>query len=209
MGGSTGRKRPLWVLVGLIAGGLLLFLIAAAGGVSLGGLALLIENNGWRLLLSAAGLGLVALGGLLLADEGNRGAEPVDRKGVEGSGECQIKMLRPTRFQRRMAVDGGYLNRPPEGSLRLFTVLEDGRFRPQSIVTFDEVKRRWSGKVDLGPGAYYSVYVVVAFVDETGAALWDYFYQVGRETNWEPVVGSFERYAVECDRFLVEGAIRE
>ena len=209
MGGSTGRKRPLWVPVGLIVGGLLLFMFAAAGGVSLGGLPLMIESNGWRLLLSAAGLGLVALGGLLLADEGNRGAEPGDRKGVEGNGECQVKMLRPARFQRRMVVEGGYLNRPPKGALRLFTVLEDGRFRPQSIVTFDELNRRWSGKVDLGPGSYHSVYVVVAFVDEAGAALWDYFYQVGRETNWEPVVGSFEGYAVECDRFLVEGVIRE
>jgi hypothetical protein len=63
--------------------------------------------------------------------------------------------------------------------------------------------------VDLGPGPYYSVYVVVAFVDAAGAALWDYFYQVGGQTNWEPVVGEFNDVAVECDRFLVEGVIYE
>jgi hypothetical protein len=209
MGGSSGGKRPLWVPVSVIGGGFLLFLFAAAGGISIAGLPLQIEDNIWKLVLSGAGLALVAVGVLLLADVRNREAAPRARKGVNGSSDCQIKMMRPRRYQRHMQVEGMYLNRPPEGSLRLFTVMEDGRFRPQSIAAFDEVNRRWSGKVDLGPGPYYSVYVVVAFVDAAGIALWDYFYQVGRETNWEPVVGSFADYAVTCDRFLVEGAISE
>jgi hypothetical protein len=155
------------------------------------------------------GLALVAIGVLLLADERTVGAEPRAGRDVKGTADYRVKMMRPVRFHRQMVVEGGYLNRPPEGSLRLFTVMEDGRFRPQSIAVFDDVNRRWSGKVDLGPGPYYSVYVVVAFVDAAGIALWDYFYQVGQETNWEPVVGSFADYAVTCDRFLVEGAINE
>jgi hypothetical protein len=209
MGGSSGGKRPLWVPLSLIGGGFLLFLFAASGGISFAGLPLRIEDNIWMLGLSGAGLALVAVGVLLLADERTRAAELPAGRGGEGTADCQVKMMQPVRFQRQMVVEGGYLNKPPEGSLRLFTVMEDGRFRPQSIAAFDEVNRRWSGKVDLGPGPYYSVYVVVAFVDARGIALWDYFYQVGRETNWELVVGSFADYAVTCDRFLVEGAIYE
>ena len=209
MGGSSGGKRPLWVPVGGILGGVVLFLFAASGGFAVGGLALTVEDIAWKLLLSAAGLALVAIGVLLLADERNRGVEPPKGRAVKGTADCQIKMLRPRRYQRHMQVEGGYLNQPPEGSLRLFTVMEDGRFRPQSIAEFDVMNRRWSGKVDLGPGPYYSVYVVVAFVGSTGTALWDYYFQVGRETNWEPIVGAFADYATECGRFLVEGLINE
>ena len=209
MGGSSGGKRPLWVPVGGILGGVVLFLFAASGGFAVGGLALTVEDIAWKLLLSAAGLALVAIGVLLLADERNRGVEPPVGRAVKGTADCQIRMLRPRRYQRRMQIEGGYLNQPPEGSLRLFTVMEDGRFQPQSIVKFDEMSRRWSGMVDLGAGPYYSVYVVVAFVGATGTALWDYYYQVGRETNWEPIAGRFGDYATECDRFLVEGVINE
>jgi hypothetical protein len=209
MDGSSGRKRPLWVPLGPILGGVLLFLFAASGGFVVGGVGLTIEGNAWKLLLSAVGVGLMAAGVLMLADEENEGAAPRARKGAVGTADWRIKIIRPVRFQRQMRVEGGYLNRPPDGMLRLFTVMEDGRFRPQSVVTFDEANRRWSGKVDLGAGPYYSVYVVAAFVDAAGLALWDYYYQVGRETNWEPVVGSFGEYALECDRFLVEGVINE
>jgi hypothetical protein len=209
MGGSSGGKRPLWVPVSVIGGGFLLFLFAASGGISFAGLPLRIEDNIWKLILSGAGLVLVAIGVLLLADERTRGAEPPVGRAVKGTADCQIRILRPARYHRQMVVEGGYLNRPPEGSLRLFTVMEDGRFMPQSIAEFDEVNKRWSGKVDLGPGPYYSVYVAVAFVGSTGMALWDYYFQVGRQTNWEPIAGPFADYATECDRFLVEGVINE
>ena len=206
MGEPVGEKRP-WLPLALAAGGVVLFLIAAAGGLPVGGLR--IEDNGWRLALSGVGIALVAFGVLRLADARSGSVEPRTNGGDVGTGGCQIEMLRPRRYQRRMRIEGGYLNEPPEGSLRLFTVNEDGRFRPQSIVTFDAANRRWSGGVDLGPGRYYSVYVVVAFVDTSGRALWDYYYQVGRETGWEPIAGRFADYARECDRFLVEGVINE
>ena len=209
MNGRPERKRPLWQPLGIMIGGLLLFLFAASGGGMLGALSLRIEERSWQLLLAAIGIGLVAMGVLLLADNGSQEAVPARRKVVGNTADFQIKMLRPARFRRHMQVKGGYLNMPPEGSLRLFTVTEDGRFRPQSVVTFDELKRRWSGKVDLGPGPYYSVYVVAAFVDEAGIVLWDYYYQVGEKSDWEPIGGRFRNCAVECDRFLVEGVISE
>jgi hypothetical protein len=190
-----------------MVGGLLLFLFAASGGIDLGFLPLTIEERSWQLLLSAVGIVLLAAGVLLLADERDGQAQRLKRRPVGSTADYQIKMLRPNRFRRKMEVSGGYLNMPPEGSLRLFTATDDGRFRPQSVVKFDEQSRRWSGRVDLGPGPYYSVNVVVALVDGPGITLWDYFYQVGRKTDWEPVKGRFREYAVECDRFLVEGMI--
>jgi hypothetical protein len=202
-----GRKRPLWVPFSVIVMGLLLFLFAAAGEFEIGGLSLSVETRIAQLLLSAMGIGLLAAGVLMLADEQKDGDRRAGRKQARPLVDYGIKMLRPTRFQRKMVVEGGYLNKPPDGKLRLFTATEDGRFRPQSIVIFDEKMRRWTGEVDLGPGPYYSVYVVAALIDRPAAILWDYFYQVGRKTDWEPIAGSMRDYAVECDRFLVEGTI--
>ncbi len=209
MGRSPERKRPPWGPLGLIAGGLLLFLFAAAGGFTVGGLSLVVADNLWQILLSAVGVVLIAVGGLLLAEEGKKRPSGTLEKNRVQSAEWRVTMIRPARFQRRMVIEGGCLNRPPPGSLRLFTVQEDGRFRPQSIAVFDAGERRWSGTVDLGPGSYYSVYVVVAVVDAAGIALWDYFYQVGEKTDWELVGGSFAAFAAICDRFLVEGTIYE
>lgn len=207
--GPAKRKRPLWVPLGAMAVGLLLFLFAAAGGVETDLLPLRIEARSWQLLLSGVGIGLIALGVLLLADEREGQERRQARKTTFERADYQIKMKRPRRFHRKMTIYGEYVKQPPQGSLRLFTVKEDGRFRPQSMVTFDEKARRWSGRVDLGPGPYYSVYVVAALVDGPGLALWEYFYQVGQKTEWEPVDGGFRDYAVECDRFLVEGVINE
>jgi len=207
--GPVRRKRPLWVPLGTMAMGLLLFLVAAAGGVGIDLMPLNMEARSWQLLLSGIGIGLLALGVLLLADERDgRGGRRAGKTTFDRAG-YQIKMGRPRRFHQKMTIYGEYLNRPPEGSLRLFTVKEDGRFRPQSIVTYDEKAGRWSGRVDLGPGPYYSVYVVAALVDEPGKVLWEYFHQVGPQTEWEPIDGSFGDYAFECDRFLVEGVIND
>jgi hypothetical protein len=190
----------------MIFGGML-FLFAAAGGIQIGGLSLKLNSSGSQLLLSAMGLLIMASGVLLLADRGKASVEVPRPQQAKNLGDLRIKMLRPIRFQRYMQVEGGCLNLPAEGTLRLFTVHDDGRFRPQSIAQFDQRSRRWSAEVDLGPGPYYSVYVVAALVEKPGISLWDYFFQVGAQTEWELVAGGFGEYAVECDRFLVEGVI--
>ena len=204
-----GRKRPLWVPFSVIVIGLLLFLFAASGGFEIGGVSLAVETRVAQLVMSALGIGLLAAAVLMLADEQKGGGRSVEGKAARMPGDFGIKMLRPTRFKRKMVVEGGYVYPPPEGTLRLFTVMEDGRFRPQSIAKFDDDSRLWSAEVDLGPGPYYSVYVVAALVDGAAAILWDYYYQVGRMTDWEPIAGRMRDYAVECDRFLVEGMIND
>jgi hypothetical protein len=51
------------------------------------------------------------------------------------------------------------------------------------------------------------VTIVAALVEKPGMALWDYFFQVGEQTGWEPVAGRLGDYVVEVDRFLVEGRV--
>ena len=48
------------------------------------------------------------------------------------------------------------------------------------------------------------MFIVAALVDQSGSALWDYYYKVGEKTVWTQIDGPFSAYAVECDRVLVE-----
>lgn len=207
---SAGKTRVRWEAFGAIVTGVLLFLLAAAGGFVWGGLVVRVETGGAQILVSALGIGLLAVGVLSLSDrQGRERARPAVRRLKGDARLYQVKMLRPRRYQRRMRVEGWYAHQPPDEALRLFTVREDGRFRPQSIAEIDEGEQHWSGEVDLGPGPSYAVYVVAALVEGAGAVLWDYYFQVGSQTDWEPVDGQFSDCAMECDRFLVEGVIHD
>jgi len=205
---STPRKAPAaWVALVIILLGLILFMTAAAGGLPIDDPPLRLIDNRWKLALSAAGLLLMAIGILMLTGERERIQAKPTILDPDNDLNLHINMDQPHRFQRYLQVYGGYSKKPPEGSLRLFTVTEAGRFWPQTIAKVDAMNGRWHGEVDLGPGPYYSIYVVVALVDLPAIALWNYYFKVGDLTGWEAIDGPFSSFAIECDRFLVEGLL--
>ena len=193
-------RAPLAVIVI----GVLVFIIGAAGGLPIGNPPLQVTDFAWRVGLGAMGLILVAAGLLLLSHE----ETPLIGNGPKATAaKYGIKIESPregAQVNEFVDIAGSYAIKPPDNTLRLFTVVPDGgSFRPQSIVQF-EADKKWHGKVRLSDAPRYAMFIVAAIVDAPGQVLWDYYYRVGEMTNWCPIEGPFSAYAFECAKVWVE-----
>ena len=193
-------RAPLAVIVI----GVLVFIIGAAGGLPIGNPPLQVTDFAWRVGLGAMGLILVAAGLLLLSRED----EPSISSGYKATAsKYGIKIESPregAQVNEFVDVAGSYTVKPPDNTLRLFTVMPDGgSFWPQAIVQFDADKK-WHGKVRLSDAPRYAMWIVAAIVDVPGQVLWDYYYKVGEKTNWSPIEGPFSSYAFGCAKVWVE-----
>lgn len=187
--------------------GVVVFLAAAAGGLPVGEPPLSVAGAAWRVALALLGTGLTAAGVLLLLPGYQRRAAGLAARAPRYG----IRIDRPQPMSQiagaELSVIGSYTIRPPEGALRLFTLTTpDGKqVQPQAIVeTFDEERRLWSADIHLPDPPRYSVFIVAALVGETGAALWDYYFQVAATGATLPLDGPLPPDIVECQRIWVE-----
>ena len=194
-------RAPLAVIVI----GVLVFIIGAAGGLPIGNPPLQVTDLAWRVGLGAMGLILVAAGLLLLSHEDGLLITNGQKATTSKYG---IKIESPregAQVNEFVDVSGSYTVKPPDNTLRLFTVVPDGgSFRPQAIVQFDPTDKKWHGRVRLSDAPRYAMLIVAAIVDAPGQVLWDYYYRVGEMTNWCLVDGPFSSYAFECAKVWVE-----
>jgi hypothetical protein len=103
-------------------------------------------------------------------------------------------------LRENVEVMGSYIQQPPDGTLRLFTVSSDGRFWPQKIVRFDMSKHKWYGSVSLGGDRAYGMKIAVAIVGQPTRILWDYYYKVILKKNGSvSIEGWHPDDAVICD----------
>ena len=193
-------RAPLAVIVI----GVLVFIIGAAGGLPIGNPPLQVTDFAWRAGLGIMGLTLVAAGLLLLSRENTL----VRSRGkMATASKYGIKIESPregAQVNEFVDIAGSYVVKPPDNTLRLFTVVPDGgSFQPQAIIQFDADKK-WHGKVRLSDAPRYAMLIVAAIVDAPGQVLWDYYYKIGEKTNWSPIEGPFSAYASECARVWVE-----
>ena len=193
-------RAPLAVIVI----GVVVFIIGAAGGLPTGNPPLQVTDFTWRIGLGLIGLILVLVGLLLIVRE----EQPSISKNPKVYG---VKIESPTNMaqvsETIAIVSGRYSTKPPDGTLRLFTVTtpDDKSFWPQEIVkNFDDAKKKWSARVHLGGNPRYSMFIVVALVGQASQKFWDYYYKVGEKTNWTPIDGPLPKDVGECDRVWVE-----
>jgi hypothetical protein len=193
-------RAPLAVIVV----GVFVFILGAAGGLPIGNPPLQVSDYSWRIALGVMGLILAVSGLLLLSKEKNIS----DAYLVSRLNDYGIRIDNPVngaRLGEDIDISGSYKIKPPDGTLRLFTIATDGGwFWPQTIAQFDLAKKKWHGKVKLGGSPRYSIFIVAALVDQSGHAMWNYYYKVGEKTNWTPIDAPFTSYAIECDKITVE-----
>lgn len=194
-------RAPLAVIVI----GVIVFVIGAAGGLPIGNPPLQITDFAWRVGLGVMGLILVTAGLLLLSRENGPLTKGSPKTNAARYG---IKIESPregAQVSEFVEIIGSYTVKPPDNTLRLFTVVPDGHwFWPQAIAQFDSTEKKWYGKVRLGEAPRYAMFIVAAIVDAPRQVLWDYYYKVGEQTNWHPIDGPFSSYAFECARVWVE-----
>lgn len=194
-------RAPLAVIVI----GVLVFIIGAAGGLPLGNPPLQVTDFAWRVGLGAMGLILVAAGLLLLSREDGF---LVTRSPKAGASRYGIRIESPregAHVGEFVDVFGSYAVRPPDNTLRLFTIVPDGGwFWPQAIAQVDAIEKKWHAKIKLSDAPRYAMFIAAAIVDGPGQALWDYYYKLGEKTGWTPIDGPFSSYAFECARVWVE-----
>ncbi len=194
-------RAPLAVIVI----GVIVFVIGAAGGLPIGNPPLLVTDFAWRIGLGVMGLILVAAGLLLLSREDGSFMSGGPKVNASKYG---IKIESPregAQVGEFVDISGSYTVKPPNNTLRLFTVAPDsGWFWPQVVAQFDVIEKKWHGKVRLSDAPRYAMIIVAAIVDASGQVLWDYYYKVGAQTNWRPIDGPFSSYAFECSRVWVE-----
>ncbi len=196
------NRSPLAIVVI----GVFVFIIGAAGGLPIGSPPLQITDFAWRIGLGAMGLILAVAGVSLLSREGK--STTINDPQIVSSVDYGIKIESPTsgaKLGEDVVVSGAYRIKPPDGSLRLFTVSTDaGLYWPQTIVEFDLKENKWYGRVRLGGNPRYSAFIVAAMVDQSGRAVWNYYNKVSKKTNWTPIDGPFSSYAIVCDKITVE-----
>lgn len=210
---TTLIKRPSLVLIVI---GVLVFLIGAAGGLSLVGKFLLpaIDNYG-RIALCSLGSILLIVGIILLVREQRHVNGIAELKTAARSYGIKIDSHRDGTQVRTDLVDitGSYRVKPEDGViLQLFTIkTDDSGFwpHPNTEIRFDNEKKQWYGTVSLGAnGSGYSMFIAAALVTKSTQYLCNYYKQVGEMIGSPPPVnGSFEDYAVVCHKVLVERVI--
>lgn len=194
-------RAPLAVIVI----GVIVFIIGAAGGLPLGNPPLQVTDFFWRIGLGAMGLVLVAAGLLLLSRE-NEFFVTLSPKASAARYGIKIESPREgAQVGEWVDVSGSYAVKPPDNTLRLFTIIPDGgSFWPQAIAQLDAGEKKWHAKVRLSDAPRYAMFIAAAIVDGPGQALWNYYYKLGERTNWTPIDGPFSSYAFECARVWVE-----
>ena len=192
-----------WLAVVVL--GALVFIIGAAGGMTIQNTSLQVADWGGRVALVTLGFLVIAAGLLSLRQEQN---SPINRRSYTKYG---IRIEHPvnnhTVHGGFVEITGCYKRKPPGKSLRLFVLAEDRvRYWPHHIVEqFDEDNRKWFAHVSLegGSGEKYGVYIVAALVGQAGAILWDYYYKVGTSKDvWEPL-NPLPPDVIECDEIYI------
>jgi hypothetical protein len=169
-------RHPALLLV--LLGGIL-FILAAAGGVSTGTASLPIADPTWRIAVAVMAIAILLAGMYLQLWQPERATA----KATEDYG---IKITQPDpRNEERVIVPftlrGTYVTKPPDGTLRLFAVAADNSAywpRPETIEPVPYTKNEWTCEIrtTTPPGNRYTI--AVAAVDETGHALADYYFKV-------------------------------
>ena len=202
---SLAEHAPLAPLAVVIVG-VVVFIIGAAGGLSISGLNLQVSDLTWRVALGVLGSIITVSGLLLFWLDASKNKAHLSRN------KYGIRIKSPSRDHTEhsdaVKLVGGYKVKPPSQSLRLLIASEDKtQYWPHRIIEqFDEGEKEWFASASLEQpksGEKYGVLIILALVGPTGKALWDYYYKIGQKHRvWEPLY-PLPPDVIECDEVHV------
>ncbi|MFA4987115.1 MAG: hypothetical protein WC712_11055 [Candidatus Brocadiia bacterium] len=173
----------------LVAVGLLLIVVGAAGGWP--NPPLQVSELGWRVALAVIGAFVVATGVLFywrLSIRGNSTAQ------VLFSDNCNIKLVSPyagERVGRSFSVSGTFEELPDGTAVWVSTVHRGGKtseFWPQRCAIVDRKDKTWHSAVNhVGGAKGDSAEILVLLVGRDGQCLFDYFDKVGSQAKWPSI----------------------
>jgi len=177
--------------------GVMLCILAAAGGVS--SLGLEVNEPLWRGALAVVGIISTALG-LYLA------VKPDGFDSTPDPAKYGIKIRTPlpgSVAPFSFEVIGDYKHLPAGHSVRVF-VVEGANHWPQGVARISSSNKQWRALVNYMGGVKGKSRTIAAVVmGESGSILCDYYEKAGKETgNWVPIA-RFTPDMVECDNVVV------
>jgi hypothetical protein len=192
--------------IAVVVLGALVFIVGAAGSVTVQSSGIQVVDLGGRIALGVLGLLVLASGLLLIRQELSN---PINRWS-RARHKIRIEYPADKHIEHGdfVEIGGSYRRKPPDKSLRLFVVAEDQvRYWPKCVVTqFDEDNREWSAHISLiknDPGKRYGNYIVAALVGQASAVFWDYYFRVGESKGvWEHF-NPLPPDVIECDRVYI------
>jgi hypothetical protein len=178
----------------LVVIGLLLIVIGAAGGIEK--LDLVIDNPGWRILITGMGAVVASFAALLIWRESGGEARVPDAR------QYGIEITATGTVGRRVNLEGRYRKKPPED---IVVIIErnnrTGDHYLQHAPNFDPKLPKWHGQYGIGSGERT---LTIALMGKCAKSMKNYYDLVGTQTKWQGIRDLPSDF-VRCDSVDVKG----